>query len=532
MRQQVLCLLAGLVLIGAISPAPLAAAPIETEQLPRHGRAGALETVFRGIEQPRDASLNRVQPHANNRSYWQYKGEPVLLIGGSSNDNLFQTPNVEEELDRLKSFGGNYVRNTMSSRDGGNVQAFYRDPATGLYDLSRWNDEYWSRLENFLRATSERDIIVQVEIWATYDFYTRESTIINGVAAWGRNPFNPANNINYTERESGLYETFRSTHGTLINPFFMTVLPLRRPYDFQTKPIVLNFQHRFVDKLLSITLDYAHILYVIDNETNTDPSWPIYWSQYIRRKASERNIDIEVTEMWDTYDPTDGAVREARVQDPATHFFTRRASVSNTLNDPQNYSYLDISNHNFQQGEVHFKTGHYIWNQVQESGIIRPINNTKIYGSDQVGWTGGDRHGKERFWRNIFAGLASVRFHRPPGGLGHTDSAMANVKSMRMFADQVDFTRLVPRTDLLSDRMENEAYCLAEPGNTYAVVFLDGGQVQLDVSALQRERVRLRWLNVEASEWSEEAEGLREDGRVNLRAPGAGFWLAMVAAAE
>jgi hypothetical protein len=451
------------------------------------------------------------------------------LIGGSSNDNLFQTANVVEELDRVRAFGGNYVRNTMSSRDPGDLHAFYRDPQTGQYDLSRWNDEYWNRLRLFLDATrDDRDIIVQLEIWATYDFYTRPAHDIDGVTAWGRNRFNPANNINYAERESGLYETFRSTHGTLINPFFKTVLPLRQPFDFQTRTVLLEVQHQFVDKLLSHTLDHDHVLFVIDNETNTDPLWPKYWSQYIRKQAAERGLTIEVTEMWDTFDPTDGAVPDARLQNPATHFFARRATVSNTLNDPENYSYIEISNHNVQVGEVHFKTGNYIWNEVQRSGIIRPINNTKIYGSDQVEWTGSDRDGKERFWRNIFAGLASVRFHRPPGGLGHTEAAMAHVRSMRMFADAVDITRLVPRTDLLSDWAENEAYCLAEPGSTYAVVFMDGRQVRLDASALNRSRVRVRWLNIEENRWREARVNRGNDGTVSLRTPGSGFWLALV----
>jgi hypothetical protein len=478
-----------------------------------------------------DRNRDRIQPYTNNRAFWQYKGRPVLLIGGSSNDNLFQTANVVEELDRLRGFGGNYVRNTMSSRDPGNLQAFYRDPQTGQYDLSRWNDAYWDRLRGFLDATRDRDIVVQVEIWATYDFYTRPSHDIDGVPAWGRNPFNPANNINYTESESGLYEGFRSTHGTLVNPFFKTVLPLRQPFDFQTRPVVLTYQHGFVDKLLSVTLDYDHILYVIDNETNTDPLWPQYWSQYIRKQAAERGLTIEVTEMWDSFDPTGGAVPEARAQNPATHFFSRRANVHVTLNDPENYSFIDISNHNFQQGEAHFKTGNYIWNEVQRSGIIRPITNTKIYGSDEVAWTGSYRDGKERFWRNIFAGHSSVRFHRPPSGLGHSEDAMAHIRSLRMFADAVDFTRLVPRTELLSDRAENEAYCLAEVGSSYAVVFMDGGQVQLDASALNRPRVRVRWLNIEESRWREARVNRGNDGRVPLRAPGSGFWLALVSEA-
>ncbi len=49
--------------------------------------------------------------------YWQFRGEPVLLLGGSVEDNLFQIPNLEEHLDLLAAAGGNYVRNTMSSRD-------------------------------------------------------------------------------------------------------------------------------------------------------------------------------------------------------------------------------------------------------------------------------------------------------------------------------------------------------------------------------------------------------------------------------
>ena len=49
------------------------------------------------------------------------KGEPILLIGGSVEDNLFQIPNLKEHLELLKSVGGNYVRSTMSWVDEGDV---------------------------------------------------------------------------------------------------------------------------------------------------------------------------------------------------------------------------------------------------------------------------------------------------------------------------------------------------------------------------------------------------------------------------
>jgi len=470
---------------------------------------------------------NRIQPYSYNPAYWQYRGEHVLLVGGSSNDNLFQTENVVEELDRLVEYGGNYVRNTMSSRDEGNEFPFYFDEEIQMYDLRHWNEVYWERFEAFLHATNEREIIVQIEIWATYDFYSRPAHVLDGQTAWERNPFNPRNNINYTERNSGLYEQFRSTHGTLINPFFKTVLPLPQPFDFEMTPVLLEYQQKFVDKVMSVSLDYDHVLYVIDNETNTDPKWPIYWSQYINKLAADRNKKIEVTEMWDTFDPTDGAFEGVNVQNPATHFFTRRASVSNTLYDPDHYSYLDISNHNFQTGEMHYKTGLYVWNEIQKSGIIRPVNNTKIYGADDIGWAT-HQEGAERFWRNIFSGAASVRFHRPPHGLGNRDIALQHIQSMRMFSKAIDITKVIPLNDLLSGRDENEAFCMAKPGHTYAIVFLNGGDLQLDISDLPGGEIMLRWLNVRESKWSDQVMNLTGDS-LHLRTPeSTGFWVAVL----
>ncbi len=93
-----------------------------------------------------------------------------MLLGGSIEDNIFQIEHVADHLDLLQSVGGNYVRNTMSSRDSGNVWAFAQNEE-GLYDLRKWNSEYWNRFEHFLEETSSRDIIVQIELWGTFDFY-------------------------------------------------------------------------------------------------------------------------------------------------------------------------------------------------------------------------------------------------------------------------------------------------------------------------------------------------------------------------
>jgi hypothetical protein len=65
---------------------------------------------------PPERDARRIQPYAGNPGYWQYKGAPVVLLGGTVDDNLFQIPDLEEHLDLLASVGGNYIRNTMSDR--------------------------------------------------------------------------------------------------------------------------------------------------------------------------------------------------------------------------------------------------------------------------------------------------------------------------------------------------------------------------------------------------------------------------------
>ena len=51
-------------------------------------------------------SKDRIQPWPENRFYWMYKGEPVLLLGGSKEDNLFQIEGLAEHLDELVACGG------------------------------------------------------------------------------------------------------------------------------------------------------------------------------------------------------------------------------------------------------------------------------------------------------------------------------------------------------------------------------------------------------------------------------------------
>ncbi len=444
-----------------------------------------------GTSTPKSTSAaDRIKPWTANPRYWQYKGKPVVLLGGSKEDNLFQIPDLKEHLDLLASVGGNYIRNTMSSRDEGNIWPFHRLP-DGKYDLERLSEEHFRRFEELLRLTAERDIIVQIEVWDRFDF-AREQ--------WLANPYRPANNVNYTPESSGLRDEYPRHPGSNDNPFFRSI-PAH-----DNNQTLLKYQHAQVDRMLAISLPYPNVLYCMDNETSATAEWGAYWSDYIRRKAAEAGVEVHTTEMWDNWNIKD-----------ATH---RR-----TLDHPETYSFIDISQNNHNKGQRHWDNLQWVLQYVAKKP--RPVNHVKIYGADS-GQFGSDRDGVERFWRGLIGGAASIRFHRPPSGQGLNERAQTHLRSARMLLEQFDILHALPDAESrrLTDRDENEAYLSLIDGKQYAVYFPDGGEVRLNLGEKASGPFTLRWLDIANSRWQEAAAPAGDT--IELKAPGKGHWVALV----
>lgn len=154
------------------------------------------------------------------------------------------------------------------------------------------------------------------------------------------------------------------------------------------------------------------------------------------------------------------------------------------------------------------------------------MNNLKIYGGPG-GW-GGEDQGAQKFWRNLFAGSASARFHRPTSGLGLSERAQANLRSMRMLTDAFDFHRAIPhgRHRLLWERSSNGAHLSYRAGEQYAVSFPGAGSVTLDLTGASG-ALELRWLDVGQSRWVDERT-VNGGSPVRLAAPGAGLHVALL----
>lgn len=440
---------------------------------------------------------DRIQPWTDDPRYWMYRQKPLALLGGSVEDNLFQIDDLEAHLDEMVAVGANYIRNVMSDRDPGNVRAYRRLP-DGTYDLDQWNDEYWDRFARLLELTAEREIIVQIEVWDRFDHSQRPYTT---------DPFRPANNVNYTGEESGLADEYPRHPGGDRQPFFHTV-PGMAKY-LPVLDLLRGYQKRFVDKLCSVSLDYGHVLYCMDNETNTEPLWGQYWIGFIRERATSRGVRVETTDMFDDFWKADESVKLPVVRD-----------------DPGHYSFADVSQVNSRNfGDDHWERVTWIVEQMHTNP--RPAGCVKTYGGHYTEWgSGGNEDGVERFIRNMLAGCHGTRFHRPPAGNGLNEKARAAIMALRKLESLMSFWELEPHMELLSDRLPDSAYCAARPGERYAVYFPYGRSVRIDLSACPSP-MRLRWISVGTGDWVFEPEELAP-AVVDLKTRAAGGWIAAI----
>ena len=438
-----------------------------------------------------------LRPWPANPWYWSLNGQPVLLLGGSDDDNLFQwsEQKLVAQLDRLAAAGGNYIRNTMSDRriEGFEIYPYARRP-DGRYDLNRWNDEYWQRFERLLRETARRNIVVQIEVWDRFDYTDHTSE-----KHWQAHPYNPANNVNYTAAQSGLATRYADHPGLNRQPFFFTTPNQRH------NRTLLAVQQRFVDKLLDHTLGYDHVLYCMDNETNGEEAWSRYWAEYIKEQARRRGRQVQVTEMWGDWRLTGAEHRR-------------------TFDHPELFDFVEVSQNTH-------KSGQRQWDDLSAaraylSGQPRPMNTVKAYGADGSDFGQTDQKGIERFWIQLFGGSAAVRFHRPDAGLGLGDTAVASLRAARKLNERVPLWTVQPANGLLAEREANEAYLVADGRGSYGLYFPAGGSVQLDLKDVPGQ-LTVHWIDIKSGQWGEQ-QAITGGHPVAITAPGPGNWAAAI----
>ncbi len=157
------------------------------------------------------------------------------------------------------------------------------------------------------------------------------------------------------------------------------------------------------------------------------------------------------------------------------------------------------------------------WREMIAAGPGGPmsINNVKVYGQGVGANTaaGTEKEAVERFWRNIFGGAASTRFHRPAlrdggrwgWGIGLSEIAQRTLRAASMLLAEFDLSAASPYRGVETVGGSIDAdYCLATIGKEYAIYFPSGrATVHLDPWVYVK-KVSIRWFDIAGLSWSEE----------------------------
>lgn len=337
------------------------------------------------------------------------------------------------------------------------------------------------------------------------------------------------------EAEKAVYYNFRrpASHAAWNSCPFWAVPPL---YD---DPVVRLLIERRYRKILDLTLRYDHVLYHLKNESCCPVQISDWWCDFVHEYAASKGKRIYVTEnRW---------LHDKRTYDygPDDHFRNmQHIEVRHSIVHPRRYDFIDQSNISGEIGQHFYDCTTWLRDRVAEHGV-RPINFLKNYWGHW--YTCNEQYGNkdprnndetwlakvstERMWKGVCAGVAAMRFHRNghvyscSGGLGLSPIAQTHVKSLRMFVNAVDLFSMEPHNDLLSNRDDDEAYCIAQPGKQYGVYFTGTAgdrSVDLDLTATPRlQPLTVRWLDIKNRAWLD-ATTISGGGVHTLRIPGPG----------
>jgi len=203
-----------------------------------------------------------IRLHPKNPHYFLFHGRAVALVGsgehyGAVINKAFDYRRYFEALaadglNYTRLFGGSYVevpaksfgiaRNDLAPGLGQFLAPWARSETPGYagggnkFDLDRWSPDFVARYHDFLAEAAKHGIVVEVTLFSSH--YQE--------AHWNVSPFNPANNVNRTDRID-----WKKLH-TLENGN------------------ILGFQERYTRKLVREANSFDNVIFEIQNEPWSD----------------------------------------------------------------------------------------------------------------------------------------------------------------------------------------------------------------------------------------------------------------------
>jgi hypothetical protein len=399
------------------------------------------------------AAAQPIRLDPENPHYFRFEGKPTVLITSGEHYGavLNHAFNYVRYLDTLhadhlnltRTFAGSYrevygdfsiANNTLAPAPDQYVAPWAQ--TNGKFDLTRWNEAYFTRLKDFLTQASRRGVVVELVLFCP--FY-RDSM-------WEVNPMNAANNVN------GIGKVERTDVFTLKDAALTKV------------------QDALVRKIVTELRGFDNLYYEICNEPYFGGVTP-EWQAHIARLIA----DIE-----------SGSARK--------HLIAQNwANGSKTIDSPN--PLVSLFNFHYSRPPdsvaMNWKLGRAIGNN--ETGFDGHADATyRIQGWDFL-MAGGALYNNLDYSFTVGHedGSAVVSGTTPGGG---SATLRRQLRYLREFFDRIPFWRMQPAAeDTLRGPQGASIRALVEPGKTYAVYVhhgrvVEGAQPRYQVDSSRRSR--------------------------------------------
>lgn len=196
--------------------------------------------------------------HPENPHYFLFRGKPTVLVGSTEHYGAVLNLDFDyitylnelaiHNLNVTRTFSGIYLefqgafgieKNTLAPLRNQYICPWARSNQPGYvnggnkFDLTQWDENYFSRLKDFITEAGKRNIVVELNLFS--NFYD--------TAQWKLCPLYIENNIN------GI--------GNLLDP--REILSLKHPE-------ILEIQEKMVRKIVETLKDYDNLYYEVCNE--------------------------------------------------------------------------------------------------------------------------------------------------------------------------------------------------------------------------------------------------------------------------
>lgn len=447
---------------------------LATVLLPEAGRAQDDEEEKRRKD-PRDA----VQALETGR-YFRYKRRPVLLLGGGPHSLLWNPSISYKQLHATVSRAGiNANRVTLLGTANPDHQAFARQ-SDGRFDLSTFNDAFWTRLKSYVVDADNHGIVVMLAI-------LDDSGVGPGKSAWEAHPFHPANNTQglVLNKERGDIGT-AGARGSFFDP---------------DNAELLRWQTALVEKAIQETQDFPNVIYLFGSGGATaGDGWVTNWIDLVARKEREGQAIKEKKKR--------PLPRCVVVDIPARSTAPAPAAAKPEVDG------LELTG---LAGIDLFETISALSRRTTKPLVLRMATTDAAPQGNLA------EAFRSEIWKIFMAGgnLAGYRlFYSGKGEAegGVIDAKMLDaIEALRKFAASVPFWQMRPAPEVIRG-----GHALLEPGKALALYLPDSSSVEVDTSSIKGTLIG-RWYDIRSAE-AMQGFSAAAGGWLKLDTPRRGDW--------